>query len=495
MILGVTDKKPRQVVGSQAFSNLAETKHKLFAKFQLRIEADELNHPGGRVVVFNIPSRSLGTPLQNDGAYLVRAGESLVPMTPDQLRRIFDEAVPDFSASICAAATVADLDDKAIEVFREQWIRKSNREDLQNLSNEQLLTDAELITDSGGITYAALILLGTRAALRRHLAQCEIVFEYRSNEAAGAAQQREEYRQGYFLYLDEVWKTIKLRNDLQHFSLGMTVYDIPTFDERAVREAILNAVSHRDYRMAGSTFVRQYARRLEVVSPGGFPAPVSPHNILRGQMPRNRRIAEVLVKCGLVERSGQGFNLIYEQEIKQGKPLPDLTETDEPQVFPTLGGEIKDVQFLRFLERLGSEKVNSLITEDLLALYQVNNRYAVDEELNARLTKLLRERLIIEIVGSNRTYHLINPQFYDFVGKGLPAELRHLLNRATQKETLFEYISNNQTVGSQLKNLMELLPDLSRRQVQEILKEMKEKGRINSFGQGAGGRWYRTDEE
>ena len=219
LILGVNDKKPRQAVGSRAFLNLAETKHKLFAKFQLRIEANEVNHPGGRVVVFSIPPRPLGMPLQNDGAYLMRSGESLVPMTPDQLRRIFDETVPDFSASICAAAAFADLDDKAIEVFREQWLRKSNREDLRNLSNEQLLTDAELINDQG-VTYAALILLGKRSSLGRFLAHSEVVFEYRSNEAAGAAQQREEYRQGYFLFLDDIWEKINLRNDLQHFCIG-----------------------------------------------------------------------------------------------------------------------------------------------------------------------------------------------------------------------------------------------------------------------------------
>lgn len=488
-ILGVTNEKPRRVEGTNAFLNLAELKHELLNGLHFRVDADELVHADGRVVVFSIPPRPIGTPRQFDGIYWMRSGESSVAMTADKLRSIFDEDVPDFSAHACGGATIDDLDENAIAEFRERWIRKSGREALRNLSKEQLLTDAELINDSV-ITYAALILLGTRAALGRHLAQCEIVFEYRSNESAGAAQQREEYRQGYFLFLDDIWKTIDLRNDLQHFSLGMTVYDIPTFDERAVREAILNAVSHRDYRMAGSIFVRQYPRRLEVVSPGGFPAPVSPQNVLRGQMPRNRRIAEVLVKCGLVERSGQGFNLIYEQEIKQGKPLPELIGTDEHQVFLTLRGEIEDTQFLRFLERLGDERVNSFTTENLLALYQISKNYAVAEDLQPQLPQLLQQDLVVKVGSRKQPRYVISPQFYDYNDKRLSDSFRQAIERGTQKATLLRHITENEISGSKLEELLELLPSLSRRQVQELLKEMKSDGQIYSAGKGAGGRWY-----
>lgn len=493
-ILGVTDRKPRQVEGTNAFLNLAEIKHELLQGLHFRVDADDLTHPDGRVIVFSIPSRPIGTPRQFDGIYWMRSGESLVAMTPDKLRAIFDEDVPDFSAHICEGATINDLDENAIAEFRERWIRKSGREALRNLPKEQLLTDAELI-QADGITYAALILLGTREALGRHLAQCEVVFEYRSSEAAGAAQQREEYRQGYFLFLDDIWAKINLRNDLQHFTLGMTVFDVPTFDERAVREAVLNAVSHRDYRSVGSIFVKQYQRRLEVISPGGFPAPVSPQNVLVRQLPRNRRIAEVLVKCGLVERSGQGFNLIYEQEIKQGKPLPELTGTDETQVYLTLRGEVEDMQFLRFLERLGEEKVNSFVTEDLLALYQINKTYSVNDDLKSRLPGLLQDGLIVAITGGKQLRYVISPEFYDYADKRLSESFKGTIERGVQKATLLRHITENEVSGSRLEELLELLPALSRRQVQELLKEMKSEGSVYSAGKGAGGRWYPGKDE
>jgi ATP-dependent DNA helicase RecG len=231
-------------------------------------------------------------------------------MSEDRLREIFTEAGSDFSAGICDAATIDDLDPVSIEDFRRRWIAKSGNNNLATLSHEQLLNDVEALVD-GKLTYAALILFGTRKTLGKYLAQSEVIFEYRSSDASGPAQQRVEFRQGFFSFYDELWNLVNLRNDIQHFQSGLFVLDIPTFSERPVREAILNAVSHRDYQLGGSVFIRQYPRRLVIESPGGFPLGINEQNILDRQSPRNRRIADIFARCGLVERSGQGINLDF----------------------------------------------------------------------------------------------------------------------------------------------------------------------------------------
>jgi ATP-dependent DNA helicase RecG len=179
MVLGVTDKTPRRVVGSAAFADLERTKAGLIDRLKLRIEAEEIAHPDGRVLVFIAPARPIGIPIAVEGAYWIRAGEDLAPMTPDMLRRIFDEAVPDYSAEICRDATLADLDPAVIEALRSRWARHSTNKAVARRPAEKLLRDADLILPDG-VTYAALILLGTRAALGRFLAQAEVIFEYRS---------------------------------------------------------------------------------------------------------------------------------------------------------------------------------------------------------------------------------------------------------------------------------------------------------------------------
>ena len=97
IILGINDKMPRRVVGCHAFNQLERTKAGLIDRLRLRIEGEEIALPEGRVLIFHVPSRPIGTPIQYEGAYWMRAGEDLVPMTPDMLRSVFDEAGPDFS--------------------------------------------------------------------------------------------------------------------------------------------------------------------------------------------------------------------------------------------------------------------------------------------------------------------------------------------------------------------------------------------------------------
>jgi ATP-dependent DNA helicase RecG len=98
-------------------------------------------------------------PIAVEGAYWMRGGEDLVPMTSDLLQRIFSESGPDFSAQICSEANINDLDAEAVELLRRLWQRESPNLDIATRSNEQLLADAELIMD-GKLTYAALRNLG-----------------------------------------------------------------------------------------------------------------------------------------------------------------------------------------------------------------------------------------------------------------------------------------------------------------------------------------------
>lgn len=486
IVLGVTDKRPRQVTGTQAFDPIERTKAGLIQKLRMRIEADELQHPNGRVLVFTSPPRPLGMPIPVDGAYWMRGGEDLLPMTPDMLRRIFDEAGPDYSAEISPNATLNDLDPRAIEEFRQRWVRKSGNQAILQLPPEQLLRDAELVIGIG-VTIAALVLLGTRPALGRLLAQAEVIYEYRSGEAAGPAAQREEFREGFLLYYDRLWELVNRRNDLQHFQDGLFMLDVPTFSEGAVREAVLNAIAHRDYRQAGSVFIRQYPRRIEITSPGGFPPGVSAETILDRQLPRNRRIAEAFARCGLVERAGQGANRMFEEAVQQSKALPDYSRSDAHQVWLTLDGEVQDPKFLQFLQKLGNERTIDFATADWLVLGLVARGEKLAPALRATGERLL-EMGILERAGRGKL--LLSRQYYSFIGKRGVYTRKKGLDRDTNKALLLKHIQANAAEGSPLKDLLDVLPGLSRFQVQTLVKELKEAGEIQVSGATRAGKWF-----
>lgn len=489
IILGVTDKRPRRVVSSKAFEILPRTEQGIVDRIHLKVIAEEIMHPDGRVVIFHVPPRPLGLPVQDKGTYWMRAGDELTGMTPDMLRTIFVEAGPDYSAEFTTGVTLADLDPGAIEDFRKRWIRKSGSAALAALTPEQLLVDAEL-AGQGRVTYAALVLFGTRVALGRHLAQAEVVFEYRSSEGSTAYQQREEFREGFFLYQDRLWELVNRRNDIQQFREGLFAYDIPTFDEEAVREALLNAVTHRDYRLAGSVFLRQFPRRLEIISPGGFPAGVTPENILNRQQPRNRRIAEAFARCGLVERSGQGADRIFRSAISQAKPLPSYAGSDAYQVRLELRGEVTDPAFLGFLEKVGAETVTSFATEDFLALDSIRREVAVPETLAGRLPRL-RELGLIETVGHGRGAHpLLSRRFYSALGQAGAYTRRKGLDHETNKALLEKHLRDAAPEGCAHSELHQVLPNLSARQVSHLLKQLRDEGRADLRGARRWGRWF-----
>ena len=272
-IIGVTDKRPRKIVGTIGFPQPERTRKSLCDRLHLPVDFQEIHHPdcppGSRVLVFKVPARPLGLPIKHGGRYWMRKEDSLVEMSEDKLRDIFSESGQDFSADECSFLRMDDLDPISIENFRQLWIAKARKaedvnlaERLSSLSIQQLLLDIEVIRD-GKLTKAALILFGTQGAVGRFLAQAEVVFEYRSTDASGPAQERIEFRRGFFGYFDSLWESINKRNDKQEFQEGLFVTQIVTFSERTVREALLNAVCHRNYQLGSNIFVRQYPRRLE----------------------------------------------------------------------------------------------------------------------------------------------------------------------------------------------------------------------------------------
>ena len=489
IVFGITDKRPRSVVGSQAFKQPERTRAGLIERLHLNIDFSIVTHPAGRVLIFHVPTHPIGNPVKYKGIYWQRQGDSLIAMTEERLRSIFVQAGHDFSADICAGATMEDLEPAAIEDFRQRWINKSGNHGLTTLTQKQLLEDVEALVEDK-LTYAALILFGTRKALGRHHAQSEVIFEYRSSDASGPAQQRKEFRQGFFGFYDELWELINLRNDIQHFQSGLFVLDVPTFSERVVREAVLNAVSHRDYQLGGSVFIRQYPRRLVIESPGGFPVGINEQNILDRQSPRNRRIADIFAKCGLVERSGQGMNLMYELSIQESKSTPDFAGSDQYQIVLNLDGEVQDLRFLQFLEKVGRETLKLFSTADFLLLDHIHRERKVPERLRNRLQALV-ELGVVESFGRGRgVKYVLSRRYYTMADEKGTYTRKKGLDRETNKALLLKHIKENRKTGSRLKELMQVLPALSRPQVQTLLRELKSAGKIHLIGKTSAALWY-----
>jgi ATP-dependent DNA helicase RecG len=264
--------------------------------------------------------------------------------------------------------------------------------------------------------------------------------------------------------------------------------DIPAFNEDAVREAVMNAVSHRDYHLYGSTFVRQSRTKIDVVSPGGFPPDVSPDKILFRQSPRNRRLAEAMARCGLVERSGQGADRMFESALREGKLPPDFGASDASSVSVTLHGAVHDEAFITYLDRLGQDKQRTFHVSDLVVLDAVHRGRPIPEELRDRTAELIAMGAIERV---ERTKLVLARQFY--VIKGQPGEYtrRRGLDRETRKELLLKHMATAGDGGAPFEELAQVLPEASRNELKVLLRELKDAGRAHVRGTTRSARWHR----
>ena len=131
---------------------------------------------------------------------------------------------------------------------------------------------------------------------------------------------------------------------------GMFRRTIPAFDEKVVRELLVNALVHRPYTQRGDIFLNLYPDRLEVVNPGRLPLGVTPHNILHASRRRNDGLARVFHDLELMEREGSGFDLMYDRMLSSGRPAPVAVEEN-------------DAVRVTIQRRMGHPHVIRLITE------------------------------------------------------------------------------------------------------------------------------------
>jgi ATP-dependent DNA helicase RecG len=344
------------------------------------------------------------------------------------------------------------------------------------LSEEQLLFDCGGVTDDG-ITYAALILFGTKKAVQKFLPRSEVIFEYRSSEAAGPAAQREEFTEGFFNYNDRIWELVNLRNDKQHYQDGLFVFPIDTFNERVVRETLLNAISHRDYQLAGSVFVRQYPDKLVVESPGGFPYGITVENILDRQSPRNLLIAKIFQLCGFVERSGQGMNLIYELAVREAKLLPDFSGTDAYFVRLTLNGRVINTHMLAMFKKIGNERLGKMTTDDYILLSKLFSNKIHDNIQPERFSHLAELEIVEQTTNGIK---LANGESISFAIRPLSAVNRPLSAATADRiQAIIDFLESNEQAKT--RELMKII-GLSEGRVRDLLRAMVEDGTIEKVG-------------
>jgi ATP-dependent DNA helicase RecG len=467
LVIGMSDSYPHEVVGtSQNLNAIGDLEAKIYRDTSIRPEVYELFENGKRVLVIEVPTRPAGKIFKFEDVPLMRVGEELKPMSDERHLKIIQEQEPDFSELICSNLQISDLDSQAIEILKEKYSIKQNNQQFRTLSNYQILSDLELLKE-GKLTNAALILLAKEELIKQKLPQAAIMLEYRGLESQIPFDNRLEFSQPFFKLIDDLWHTINLRNGSFPIQEGAYIFNIPYFNEEVIREALNNAITHRDYRRSSEIVIKQYPQRLDIINAGGFPIGVTLNNLLNTpSTPRNRLLANVLQKTGIVERSGQGVDKIFYKTLSEGKSEPDYSKSDYFQVTLKLSAVIKDRAFALFIGSIQKELAEhkKLSVLEIITLNKIKNKFPKNELDLEQVNKLLEKKLIEKRGKTNAVFYILSKDYYEFTDE--KSEYFKLIElKDTQVlNTIIQFLHNEER--AKMKDIVNLFNGrLTRRQV------------------------------
>jgi len=325
LLLGVSDKPPRPIVGTSAFNDPVAMAEKLFEAVGFRVDIEAVAHPDGRVLVFHIPSRPRGTAYHLDGKYLMRAGEALVPMSEDQLRRIFAEGGPDWleensKQGLDGQQVVELLDTQTFFELLKLPYPTEQAGVLDRLVKERLIDSPD---GSFAIRRIGALLLAKKLADFEELARKAPRVVVYTGTSKLETKLDQVGTKGYAVGFQGLVQFIMgqlSQNEVIEDALRKEVKLVP---EVVIRELVANALIHQDLAMTGvSVMVEIYANRVEISNPGEPVVPVD--RFIDGYQSRNERVADLMRRMGICEEKSSGIDKVVRAAEVYQLPAPDF---------------------------------------------------------------------------------------------------------------------------------------------------------------------------
>lgn len=324
IVLGVADRKRTRRDAIHGVGDLAgdRLRRDIYdgTEPHILVGLEEWNPPEGRLLVLRVP-RGLPPHTTTDGVATIRIGKESKPLTGSGLRAFLSGgAGHDPSAQVVTDARWTDLD--PAEILRLRGVLRSNdRHGLAGLSDTRLV-EALGLGSGNELTLAAVLLLGRPAALARFAPNHELIFLRRVDATRYDA--RQDLRVPLLQTIERASELVRNHSGLTTVPVGgLRDMEVPQVSPWVVREAILNALTHRDYFPNASVMVSLYPDRLEISNPGGFPGTVTAENVIRhAPVRRNDLLAGVLRDLGSVDRTGRGVKGIFAESLRTGKRCP-----------------------------------------------------------------------------------------------------------------------------------------------------------------------------
>ena len=293
-------------------------------------EATERNLPNN--APSDVPAYAIRVPRStelhalSDGRVLIRSGKVNRPLGGQEILRLASaKNTGDFESEVVPGATVDDFSRKMIDEYLEKRAERTKRPYDGEITN--LFEEIGAITADGKPTVCGLLLFCDYP--QKWLPQSGVVFAKfvgttpRGDSGLAGYTRREELIGPVPRLIEATWNLVWSEMAVSAVVKGLEREETFEYPQFAVREALVNAICHRDYRLRGRRIeVRMFSDRLEVISPGGLPGFITVENIKDEHFSRNPRLVGGLFQWGYIEELGLGIDRMIEVMEQAGHSPP-----------------------------------------------------------------------------------------------------------------------------------------------------------------------------
>ncbi|MEO1288427.1 MAG: ATP-binding protein [Chloroflexota bacterium] len=350
-----------------------------------------------------------------DGRVLIRSGEANRPLGGQEILRLASaKSTGDFETEVVPSASKDDFSRQMIDEYLAKRAERTKRP--YNGKVDDLLQEIGAIDADGKPTVAGILMFSDYP--QQWLPQSGVVFVKfvgktpRGESGLAGYTRREELTGPLSRLIEASWNLIWSEMAVSAVVKGLEREERTEYPQFAVREAIVNAICHRDYRLRGRRIeLRMYSDRLEVISPGGLPGFITVDNIKDEHFSRNPRIVNGLFQWGYIEELGLGIDRMIEVMAQAGQQPPNFdarpysfavtlqNEREKPKqpdwMRDTNHRQAKALQYIRENDSITNREYRSLI-EGVSA-----------ETLRLDLVDMIEKGILIKVGSKKGTYYIL----------------------------------------------------------------------------------------
>lgn len=456
------------------------------------VDPEEIEYNGKKVIALTVASDGI-THATTDGRCLKRLGKNSKPFYPDEMSNRYSEIQSsDFSGRILSDSTEDDINKLEVYKLKEKLKARNPESTLADMDDIAFLRDLALAkSDSGNIklTVAGLLFVGKEQSINRLLPQAEVIYLHYSETNLEEYDARLDMKAPIISVIDRLSEKIQDSNRIVNVQVGLFRLEIADFPEKVFQEALLNALSHRDYQSQGAVYVKHYPNKIVIENPGAFLDGITEENIItHPSVPRNKLIAETLQHLKYVQRTGQGVDIIFREMLSSGKPFPEYRSYNDA-VSLTIYSAVDDIDFVKFVANEENGLSRSFSLSELMILrYLKDNRKismseaeiliqeARDQAQNA--CNNLKRYGLIELSGNE---YMLTAKIYDELKNSVDYTKDKAIQYIKAREMILEYIRDRGFINNEL---VRELCGFSQKQARIILQRMRKENLIELSEKG-----------